>query len=451
MSFPAISSAKEALHAVATRKAMVKLLPIMCAVYFMAYIDRSNVALAKTQLQADVGISIAAFGIGAGIFFISYAFLEIPSNLIMHKVGPRLWITRIALTWGALSAAMMFVQGEKSFYLLRFLLGIAEAGLYPALMYMVTLWFAQHHRATIVGLIYLAPTIALALGGPIGGGLMELDGFMGMHGWQWMFLMEGLATMLVALLVFFKLPEVPAQAKWLTSEEAQILTARATDPASETETRIKGNVRKAFGRPFIIILAMIYLFNQITCVGIVFNFPSIIESLDISGAFLIGLLSGSAGIGGTIGVLLIPRIQRRMKSESALIGILAGATAVISIIFFMTDSPAVQITLVAISMIFILGTLPLFWSVAMSRMSGLMAAAGLAFINTIGLIGGFVGPYVFGLVEEATGDPSNGFYVVISTSLIGVILTPVLAYTLRREDNAAAKPTTPAALATQPL
>jgi nitrate/nitrite transporter NarK len=140
-----------------------------------------------------------------------------------------------------------------------------------------------------------------------------------------------------------------------------------------------------------------------------------------------------------------------MKSESALIGILAGATAVISIIFFMTDSPAVQITLVAISMIFILGTLPLFWSVAMSRMSGLMAAAGLAFINTIGLIGGFVGPYVFGLVEEATGDPSNGFYVVISTSLIGVILTPVLAYTLRREDNAAAKPTTPAALATQPL
>jgi sugar phosphate permease len=444
-----VSSAMDALHAVATRKAIFRLLPVMCAVYFMAYIDRTNVALAKTHLQADVGISITAFGIGAGIFFVSYAFLEVPSNLIMHKVGPRLWITRIALTWGALSSAMMFVQGETSFYVLRFFLGVAEAGLYPALMYMVTLWFAQKHRATVVGFIYLAPAIALIVGGPMGGGLMELDSLLGLHGWQWMFLIEGLITMLVAILVFFKLPEVPSQATWLTPEEAQVLTARATDEVPATETRMRGNVRKAFGRPFIIVLALIYLFNQITNVGIVFNFPSIIESLDISGAFLIGLLSGSAGIGGTLGVIFVPMIQRRFKSETALIGILAGATGVISIIFIMTDSPVIQISLVAIGMIFILGTLPLFWSVAMARMSGLMAAAGLAFINTIGLIGGFVGPYVFGLVEDATGNPGDGLYVVIATSLIGVLLTPLLAHALRREDRAAATSMASAPLAAQ--
>lgn len=448
MAIPLVSSAKDALHAVATRKAMFRLLPVMCAVYFMAYIDRTNVALAKTQLQADVGISITAFGIGAGIFFISYAFLEVPSNLIMHRVGPRLWITRIALTWGALSAAMMFVQGEKTFYVLRFLLGIAEAGLYPALMYMVTLWFAQHQRATVVGFIYLAPSIALIVGGPIGGGLMELDSLFGLHGWQWMFLIEGIITMLVAFLVLFKLPEVPSDAKWLTPEEAAVLTERATDKSTGKETRIRGNMRKAFGRPFIIVLSLIYLFNQITNVGIVFNFPSIIESLDISGAFLIGLLSGSAGIGGTLGVIFVPMIQRKFKNETVLIGILAGATAVISIVFFLTDSPVVQISLVAIGMIFILGTLPLFWSVAMARMTGLMAAAGLAFINTIGLIGGFVGPYVFGLVEEATGNPGAGFYVVIGTSIIGVILTPVLAYSLRREDREAAALASPEPLAT---
>lgn len=205
----AVLSSGDELHKRATRKAVLRLLPVMCVVYFMAYIDRTNVALAKTHLDTDVGISAAAFGFGAGIFFISYAFLEVPSNLVMYRVGPRRWIARIALTWGALSALMMFVQGDMSFYVMRFLLGAAEAGLYPALMYMVTLWFAQSYRATVVGFIYLAPTIALVVGGPMGGALMELDSAMGLHGWQWMFLIEGLVTMLVGVLVWFKLPQSP--------------------------------------------------------------------------------------------------------------------------------------------------------------------------------------------------------------------------------------------------
>jgi len=202
---------KDALHARATRKVMLRLLPVMFAIYFMSYIDRTNVALAKTHLATDVGIGAAAFGFGAGVFFISYAFLEIPSNLAMYRVGPRRWIARIAVSWGALCALMMFVQGPTSFYVVRFLLGAAEAGLYPALMYMVTLWFAQRHRATAIGFIYLAPTTALIVGSPLGGGLMELDDLFGLHGWQWMFLIEGLVTVLVGVLVWFKLPSVPAR------------------------------------------------------------------------------------------------------------------------------------------------------------------------------------------------------------------------------------------------
>src|SRR5699024_153690 len=144
------------VHARATRKTMLKLIPLLCLIYFMSYIDRTNVSLAKTQLEADVGLSAAAFGLGSGIFFISYAFLEVPSNLIMYRTGPRAWITRIALTWGAVTVLMMFVQGEVSFYILRFILGAAEAGLFPALAYMVTVWFAQHQRASAMGYIYLA-------------------------------------------------------------------------------------------------------------------------------------------------------------------------------------------------------------------------------------------------------------------------------------------------------
>jgi MFS family permease len=326
MTIRSTNTETDPLHARATRKVMLRLLPVMFAVYFMSYIDRTNVALAKTHLAADVGIGAAAFGFGAGVFFISYAFLEIPSNLLMYRVGPRRWIARIAVTWGALSAVMMFVQGPVSFYVLRFLLGAAEAGLYPALMYMVTLWFAQRHRATVIGLIYLAPTTALIVGSPLGGGLMELDDLLGLHGWQWMFLIEGLVTVLVGVLVWFKLPSVPSEAPWLTREEAAVLTERAGGGDTHTETRIRGNVKKAFGRPFVVVVALIYFFNQITNVGIVFNIPSIVESLGIEGSFLIGLVSGSAGIGATIGVLLVPRIFRNHPHrEAAAVGLLGPA------------------------------------------------------------------------------------------------------------------------------
>jgi MFS family permease len=333
-----------------------------------------------------------------------------------------------------LSALMMFVQDDLSFYVMRFLLGAAEAGLYPALMYMVTLWFAQSYRATVVGFIYLAPTVALVVGGPMGGALMELDSALGLHGWQWMFLIEGIVTVLVGVLVWFKLPQVPSEARWLSAEEARILTERATGDRHDTATKIRGNLRTAFGRPFVVVVALIYFFNQITNVGIVFNIPAIVEDLDISGSFVIGLLSGSAGIGATIGVLLVPRLFAWYQREASAVGILAAATLVTSIAFMLSSSALVRIVLIAVSMIFVFGTLPLFWSIAMARMSGLMAAASLAFINTIGLIGGFVGPYLFGLAEAATNDPSAGFYVVIVASVIGIALTPVLARAITRED-----------------
>jgi sugar phosphate permease len=433
-----LTTSADTLLARATRKAMTRLIPVMCLVYFMSYIDRTNAALAKTHLATDLGISAAAFGLGAGLFFLSYAFLEIPSNLTMFKVGPRVWIVRIAITWGALSGLMMFVQGERSFYLLRFLLGAAEAGLFPSMMYMVTIWFAQKYRATAIGFLYLAVTVALTVGGPFGGALMELDGVGGLHGWQWMFMLEGILTILVGVFTWFKLPEAPKDAPWLTDAEAEILTERAIGATPHTESKLRGNMGIAFGRPFIVILGLIYMLNQITNVGIVFNVPAIVESLNVHGSFLIGLISGITGIGATIGVLVIPRVYRRFHNEAAAVGILAGLSGLTSIIYTMTSSPTIKIILIGVAMIFIFGTLPVFWSIAMARMSGLMAAAGLAFINTIGLIGGFAGPYLFGLAETKTGNPSAGFSVVIASSIIGVLLALLLHVALRREDAAAA-------------
>lgn len=432
MTTPALRT--DPVHARATRKTMLKLIPLLCLIYFMSYIDRTNVSMAKTQFETDIGLSAAAYGLGAGIFFISYAFLEIPSNLIMYKVGPRAWITRIALTWGAVTVLMMFVQGEYSFYILRFILGAAEAGLFPAMAYMVTVWFAQHQRASVMGYIYLAPTIALIIGGPLGGALMEMDDIAGLHGWQWMFIVEGLITMAIGVLLWFKIPSKPSDAKWLTTEEASSMISHAGVP-DESDKHIRGNLGKAFGRPFIVLLALVYFLNQISSVGLVFNIPSIIESMDVSTPFVIGLISGSVGIGATIGVLIMPRLFRGSQREAAWLGAMALGTLITAAAYMLIDSAPIRVLLILIGAIFIFGTLPLFWSVAMARMSGVVAAAGLAFINTIGLIGGFVGPYLFGIAETKTGDPATGFVIVIAVSVISMALLPFLARALKREDR----------------
>jgi MFS family permease len=436
----------DVLHATASRKAALHLLPILCLVYFMAFVDRTNVGLAKTSLDADIGIGAAAYGVGAGIFFLSYALLEVPSNLIMHRVGPRRWITRIAVTWGLLCACMVFVQGELSFYVVRFLLGAAEAGLYPALMYIVTVWFSQKQRVTVVGVIYLAVCAGLTLGGPLGGALMELHGAAGLYGWQWMFLVEGALTVVVAYFVWRRVPDRPEDAPWLTAREAEVLNDRAVVRTAPAHTRLRGNLRVAFGRPAVLALSAVYFANQITSVAIQYNFPSIVESLDVEGSFLIGLVSGSVGIGAFVGVLVVPWIQRRVRNEIPVLAAVTVVTALVAVAYAFADGAVLRILLIDAAMMLLIGVLPLYWSVAMARMSGLMAAAGLAFINTIGLLGGFVGPYLYGFAESR-GSGSSGFVVLVGGSVVGVLLVPLLWRAVRSEDRRSAGVVAPAVAA----
>ncbi|MEV4701710.1 MFS transporter [Actinoplanes sp. NPDC049316] len=423
------------LHERATRKAMVRLLPVIGLAYFMSYVDRTNVALAKTALEADVGISAAAYGLGAGLFFVSYALLEIPSNLVLYRVGPRVWITRIAVTWGAVSAAMMFVQNEASFYALRLLLGAAEAGLFPALMYMVTLWFSQKHRVTMVGLIYTAPCVATVIGAPMGGALMELDGAGGLQGWQWMFLIEGLVTMLVGILVWVALPDRPHDARWLTPAQADVLTQHAVGHDKPSVTRVRGNLRLAFGRPVILLLAVVYFVNQVIMSGVGFNFPAVLQALGLKSSFLIGLVAGGGGLFGLAGVLLFPWLQRRYGREVLLIGICATGTLLLMTAFLVSEDPVWRVSVLYLSSVFGFGTLPLFWSVAMSRMSGLLAAAGLAFINMLGITGAFVGPYAYGQIEESTGSLFAPYYTIVAVACAGVALVVALGAVIRRESR----------------
>lgn len=439
-----MGNAKDLLHELATKKAMTRLLPVLGIAYFMSYVDRTNVALAKTALAADVGVGAAAYGLGAGLFFVTYALLEVPSNLILYRIGPRVWITRIAVTWGLVSACMMFVRNPLSFYILRLLLGAAEAGLFPAMMYMITLWFSQRHRVKMVGIIYVAPCVAIFIGSTMGGGLMQLHGLGGLRGWQWMFLIEGVVTMLVGIVVWFALPGRPADAKWLTQEEAAELSARAVANDTPSPTRVRGNLRLAFGRPVVLFLAGIYFINQAISSGVGFNYPALLQTLGIKNSVLIGLVAGAGGISGLAGVLFFPWAKRRFGREIEMIGACTLATLIIMVVFLFSKNTFLSIGLIFVSSFFALGTLPLFWSVAMSRMSGLMAAAGLAFINMVGITGGFVGPYVYGEIEEATGSLLSPYYVVVGAAVVGVALVPGLMLAIRRERKTEASDVEPA-------
>jgi MFS family permease len=434
------------LHRLATHKAMLRLIPLMCAIYFMSFLDRTNVALAKVQLAADVGISAAAYGFGSGIFFLGYALLEVPSNLVAHRVGPRRWIARIAVTWGILSTAMMFVQGVSSFYVLRVLLGIAEAGLFPALMYMVTLWFAPHDRPVVVGWIYIAPALALVLGNPIGGALMQMDGLGGLHGWQWMFMIEGIPSVIVGVVLFFAMPDRPGDARWLSPAERESLEAHAVIDTHGREQYSSANWIAAIKRPSTVLIGLIYFLNQVAFVGLYFFTPSIIHQMHVDSPLQIGLLSASVGVGFLIGVLILPRIHRRIDSDCVFLGVLTAGLVVGACAYLAVSAPAARITLLAVTAFFGGGILPSYWAIAMKRLQGIQAAAGLAFINTVGLIGGFVGPYLFGMAETASGRSDAGFTVILVAAVLGLALVPLLAKAIRSEGHVQSLPGTAAEL-----
>lgn len=424
------------VHRRATRKAMLRLLPVLGVIYFMSYVDRTNIAMAKTQLQADVGISVAAFGLGAGLFFVAYAFLQVPANLVMYRLGARRWMTTIALLWGSVTTLMMFVSNDITFYALRIALGAFEAGLYPAILFMVTQWFAQKDRATAIGYVQTASCLGVILGAPLGGFLMGFHGVAGLHGWQWMFLLEGIVTVLIGLSLIVLLPDRPREARWLDPHEAAALEDAADNKDdAPAETSLKGNLWTAFGRPFILLIGVIYFLNQVVINGLSFNVPAIIEGMNVTSTFVIGLLSGAVAVGSLIGVLVTPRIARRMKSETVLLGSLTLGCAVFAVLAFASPSFPLQLLCLTVIGGLATGCMPIFWSVAMPRMTGLMAAAGLAFINTIGQLGGFFGPYAFGMVESRTGDPMSGLWVIAAVAVIGGLTAWPLARAVRREDR----------------
>ncbi|MDU7296619.1 MAG: MFS transporter [Klebsiella pneumoniae] len=300
------------------------LMPLLIVAYIISFIDRTNIGMAKATMSVDIGLSATAFGLGAGLFFLTYAVLEIPSNLFLTRIGARRWIARIMITWGILSCGMAFVTGPTSFYVMRLLLGAAEAGLYPGIIYYLTLWFGREERAKATGLFLLGVCLANIIGAPLGGLLLSLDGMSGWHGWQWMFFIEGLPAIALAFVVWRRLPDKPADARWLDSDDVQAINAVLAKEAEETRhTPSRFSLKTALSTRVFLLLVLIYFtgfslaaFMFFAMQSIIFNWlPSIMSGHMLAGSF--GLLNCLGLCGGFLGPFILGAFEDRTGAATS--------------------------------------------------------------------------------------------------------------------------------------
>jgi MFS family permease len=412
-------------------------MPILIGAYIMAFLDRTNIGMAKDRLEIDLGISATAFGIGAGLFFLTYALSEIPSNLIMHKVGARFWIMRIMITWGLISAAMAFVQSEWMFYGMRMLLGVAEAGLFPGVIYFLTQWFTAKDRAKANGAFLLGVSIANIVGAPLGGLLLTMEGIGGLHGWQWMFLIEGLPACALAFVVWKFLPDRPTQATFLTRAEAEDLEARiAAEEKAGAEAAGNHRLRDAMKDKQILLVVGVYFAHQIAVYALSYFLPSIIGSYGDLGPVQIGLLTSVPWIFSAVGALLLPRFatggrRSRIMVTATMSGIIAG------FVLGALGGPVLGMAGFCLAAFNFFALQPILFTYPASRLTGAALAGGIAFVNTVGLLGGFLGPYIMGFMEDATGSKLSGLWFIIAMCVFGALLSLKLKRGAENPANAA--------------
>ncbi|WP_186426345.1 MFS transporter [Cupriavidus metallidurans] len=404
------------------RKVSWRLVPFLLLCYVVAYLDRVNVGFAKLQMLNDLQFSETIYGLGAGIFFIGYFIFEVPSNVILHKVGARIWIARIMITWGLISAAMMFVTTPMMFYVLRFLLGVAEAGFFPGIILYLTYWYPASRRGRTTTYFMTAIALSGVIGGPLSGWLMQsFDGHNGWSGWQWMFLVEGIPSILVGLWVLAYLDDRITHAKWLTDDEKALLQRNI---ASEDQHKEDPPVVQVLSSPRVWLMSAIYFSFVMGLYGVSFWLPTIIKQTGVKGALDVGLLTAIPYGCAVIGMILFARSADRRGERRWHIAIpaLAGAVGLVLSVQWHSDTTMAMVAL-TIATIGILTTLPLFWSLPTSFLAGTGAAAGIALINSLGNLAGFLSPYAVGWLKDMTQSTDSGMYLLAVCMVVGAALT----------------------------
>ncbi|EJM78276.1 MULTISPECIES: MFS transporter [unclassified Pseudomonas] len=397
-------------------------LPLFVIMFIVNYIDRVNIGFVRAHMEHDLGIGAAAYGLGAGLFFIGYALFEVPSNILLQKVGARIWLTRIMLTWGLVAACMAFIQNETHFYILRFLLGVAEAGFFPGVIYYFTRWLPGVERGKAIAIFLSGSAIASLISGPLSGLLLQISGF-GMHGWQWMYFIEGMFSVGLCVFVWFWLDSKPHDAKWLSRDEQDALVKAIDDEqlAREAATPIKPSLSTLLKDRQIILFCLIYFFIQLTIYAATFWLPSIIKKMGDLSDVQVGLFNSIPWLLSIVGMYAFASLSTKWKHQQAWV---AAALLIAAAGMFMstTGGPVFAFVAICFAALGFKSASSLFWPIPQAYLDARIAAGVIALINSVGNLGGFVAPTTFGLLEQHTGSIQGGLYGLAATSIIAAVI-----------------------------
>jgi ACS family tartrate transporter-like MFS transporter len=414
------------------RKVGRRLIPFLGLMYFAAFIDRVNVGFAAAQMNRDLGFSAYVYGLGAGIFFIGYSLCEVPSNLILHRLGGRRWLARIMITWAIVAGAMAFVKGAAGFYVLRFLLGVAEAGFFPGVIYYLTYWVPAAERARMVGAFMTAIPISTALGGPLSSAILRLDGALGLAGWQWLFLTETIPSLVLGFVTLLYLPDTPDQAAWLTVAERRWLNGTLEAERSRGGAARAATVVQTLMSPRVFALSLCYFGVVLGLYGVILWIPQIFAQTGIAA----GWVGAAVAIPYAFGALVMVWWARRSDRMQERVWHIAAASLVafagLSASAFLVDSPLWSVLAISIGAAGTLAIVPIFWTLPAAILNGAAAAGAIALINAIGNVGGFAGPFMIGWIKDTSGSFTWGLLAVAA----GVLMTGIMALGLGHDSRA---------------
>jgi ACS family tartrate transporter-like MFS transporter len=417
----AAGAAKSELETSTIRSISWRLIPFLVLAYFFSYLDRVNLGFAALTMNAELKFSPTIFAWGAGIFFIGYFIFEVPSNLALEKFGASRWIARIMVTWGIISALMSLVSGEWSFYILRFLLGVAEAGFFPGIILYLTYWYPAEYRARFLAAFAIAVPVSTVIGAPVSGLLLGLDGAMGLKGWQWLFIIEGVPSVLLGIVTWFYLTDRPERADWLTAEQKAWLASKLNAEIAAKQAAKHLTLGEALSSPKVIMLSLVYFGFVSALYGMQFWLPQIVKAFGLTNAQT-GFVTAIPYVFGTIAMILWARHSDASRERVLHVGAPLLLTAFALAASSYISDPVMTMVVLTVAAIGVFCTFGVFWTLPTAWLSGTAAAGAIALINSIGNLAGFGGPYLIGWVKEATGSTSTGLLALAVLPLIGGLL-----------------------------
>jgi ACS family tartrate transporter-like MFS transporter len=436
-----LRAAKSDIETSTIRAISVRLIPFLILAYFLAYLDRVNLGFAALTMNAELKFSPTIFSWGAGIFFIGYFLFEVPSNIALEKFGASRWIARITVTWGIISALMALVSGVYSFYALRFLLGVAEAGFFPGIILYLTYWYPAEYRARFLAAFAIAVPVSTVIGAPVSGMLLGLDGAMGLKGWQWLFIIEGIPSILLGIVTWFYLTDRPSQAAWLSAEQKAWLSSRMEgEEAAKAKHRM--SLGQALSSPKVLLLSVVYFGFVGALYGMQFWLPQIVKAFGISNVQT-GFVTAIPYLFGSVAMIFWARHSDRTRERVWHVGLPLLLTAVSLGLSSYTSDPMLTMVALTFAAIGVFCTFALFWTLPTAWLSGTAAAGGIALINSIGNLAGFGGPYLIGWIKEATGSTSTGLLVLAVMPLVAGVLVLVGKHASETEFAGSASPVMP--------